>query len=119
MPKKKEDAQDAQETTTVISQAEDLDMQKNVNDANMLVPTDTYLKTGIHVGTKFKTTQMSPFIYKTRSDGLSVLNVQKIDERARLSFNLLKHYAPSEILVVCRRENGWKPLQFLQKLTGM
>ena len=82
---------------------------------NFLVPTATYLKSGIHIGTKFKTKYMAKFIYKTRSDGLSVLNLQKIDERIRLAVNLLAQYEPEEILVVSRRENGWKPLQMLQK----
>ena len=45
-----------------------------------LVPLDQYLKSGIHIGTKFKTKYMEQFIYKTRPDGLSVLNLQKIDE---------------------------------------
>lgn len=86
---------------------------------NTLVPTETYLKTGIHVGTKFRTKHMQPFIYKTRSDGLSVLNVQLIDERLRMMIDMLKQYAPEDILIVCRRENGWKPVTLLQKLTGM
>ena len=49
-----------------------------------LVPSDTYFKAGIHIGTKFRTKYMAPFIYKTRTDGLSVLNVQQIDKRIRL-----------------------------------
>ena len=53
-------------------------------EQELLVPNDTYLKAGIHIGTKFKTKFMSEFIYKTRPDGLSVLNVQKIDERIKV-----------------------------------
>jgi len=103
----------------IVDQKMEVEMTTIPGSENMLVPADTYLKTGIHVGTKFRTRHMAPFIYKTRADGLSVLNVQKIDERIRLSVNLLKHYNPEDILVVCRRENGWKPAQFLQKLTGI
>ena len=36
----------------------------------LLVDNDTYLKAGIHIGTKFKTRFMENFIYKTRPDGL-------------------------------------------------
>ena len=86
---------------------------------NFLVPTATYLKSGIHIGTKFKTKHMSKFIYKTRNDGLSVLNLQKIDERLRQAIELLGQYDPSEILIVSRRENGWKPLRMLSKYTGI
>ena len=86
---------------------------------SFLVPTASYLKSGIHIGTKFKTKYMEKFIYKTRSDGLSVLNLQKIDERIRLAVNLLAQYEPDEILIVSRRENGWKPLKMLQKHAGI
>ncbi len=85
----------------------------------LLVAQDVYLKAGIHIGTKFRTKYMAAFIYKTRPDGLSVLNLQKIDERIRLAVNLLSHYSPEDILIVSRRENGWKALKLMQKLTGI
>ena len=83
-----------------------------------LVPQDQYLKSGIHIGTKFKTRYMEQFIYKTRSDGLSILNLQKIDERISIAAKFLSQYSPEEILVVSRRENGWKALNMFAKLTG-
>ena len=83
-----------------------------------LVPTDVYLKSGIHIGTKFRTKYMEQFIYKTRPDGLSVLNLQKIDERIKIAAKFLAQYAPEEILIVSRRENGWKPVNMVGKLTG-
>jgi len=83
-----------------------------------LVPTDVYLKSGIHIGTKFRTRYMEQFIYKTRPDGLSVLNLQKIDERIKIAAKFLAQYAPEEILIVSRRENGWKPVNMVGKLTG-
>lgn len=88
------------------------------NEKSFLVPTDLYLKTGIHIGTKFRTKYMEPFIYKTRNDWLSVLNVQKIDERLRILSNFLSQYAPEDILIVSRRENGWKPVKMFEKVTG-
>ncbi len=87
-------------------------------EAQFLVPTDEYLKSGIHIGTKFKTKYMEQFIYKTRPDGLSVLNLQKIDERIGIAANFLSQYAPEEVLIVSRRENGWKPVKLFGKLTG-
>lgn len=84
-----------------------------------LVPQDQYLKSGIHIGTKFKTKYMEQFIYKTRPDGLSILNLSKIDERIRITASFLAQYAPEDILIVSRRENGWKPLKALGKSTGM
>ncbi len=84
----------------------------------LLLPTEEYLKSGIHIGTKFRTKYMENFIYKTRNDGLSVLNIQQIDERIRLAANLLSHYAPEDIIIVSRRENGWKPVRMFEKVTG-
>jgi len=86
---------------------------------NMLVDSKIYLKSGIHIGTKFKTKHMDSFIYKTRPDGLTVLNLQKIDERLNLMCNMLSKYDPKDILVVSRRENGWKPIKIMGEITGI
>lgn len=85
---------------------------------SLLVPNEEYLKAGIHIGTKFKTKYMENFIYKTRNDGLSVLNITSIDERIRMSANMLSNYAPEQIIVVSRRENGWKAVKAFGKATG-
>lgn len=83
-----------------------------------LISQDVYLKSEIHIGTKFKTGYMSKFIYKTRPDGLSVLNLQKIDERIKTAANMISQFAPEEILIVSRRENGWKSVKAFGKTTG-
>lgn len=87
-------------------------------EEQLLVPNDEYLKSGIHIGTKFRTKYMDNFIYKTRPDGLSVLNVQKIDERIKMAGNMLSKYAPQDVLIVCRRETGWKAVKLFAELTG-
>ena len=79
-------------------------------ETKFLVPQDTYLKSGIHIGTKFKTKFMESFIYKTRNDGLSVLNLQKIDERIVIAASFMSNFSPKDILIASRRENGWKPV---------
>lgn len=89
-----------------------------MSEESLLVPNDVYLKAGIHIGTKFKSKFMENFIYKTRPDGLSVLNVQKIDERIKLMANLLSKYEPQDILVVSRRENGWQAVKLFSKAIG-
>jgi len=91
---------------------------EKMTEEQFLVPTDQYLKAGIHIGTKFRTKYMEKFIYKTRPDGLSVLNVQKIDQRLRIGAKLLSFYEPQDILVVCRRENGWEAVKLFAELTG-
>ncbi len=85
----------------------------------LLVPQDVYLKSGIHIGTKFRTKYMQPFIYKIRPDGLSILNLEDIDKRLKLAVNFLANYEPKDIIVACRRENGWKPVSMFGKVTGV
>ena len=88
-------------------------------DETLLIDSNEFLKSGIHIGTKFKTKYMAPFIYKTRPDGLSVLNLQKINDRIKLAVNFLSQYEPGDILICSRRENGYKSLKKLNELTGM
>ncbi|MFH0868344.1 MAG: 30S ribosomal protein S2 [Candidatus Woesearchaeota archaeon] len=87
-------------------------------EEKFLVPTDEYLKSGMHIGTKFKTKYMENFIYKTRPDGLSVLNLQKIDERLNIVAKFLAQYNPEDILIAGRRESAWKPIKMFGKVTG-
>ncbi len=89
-----------------------------MTEHQMLVPTEDYLKSGIHIGTKFKTKYMEKFIYKTRPDGLTVLNIQQIDERIRLASQMISQYAPEDIVIISRRENGWKAVKQFGKITG-
>ncbi|MBN2567217.1 30S ribosomal protein S2 [Candidatus Woesearchaeota archaeon] len=88
-------------------------------EEQFLVPSKQYLKAGIHIGTKFKTKYMEQFIYKTRPDGLSVLNLQKIDERLKIAGQFLSQYKPEEILIVSRRENGWRAAKLFGGETGI
>jgi small subunit ribosomal protein S2 len=88
-------------------------------EAKFLVPLDDYLKVGLHIGTKFRTKSMEPFIYKVRPDGLAVLNVQEIDNRIKIAANFLSQYDAKDILVFCRRENGWKAVETFSKITGI
>ena len=62
---------------------------------------------------------MEKFIYKTRHDGLSVLNLQKIDERITIAAKFLSQYNPEDILIVGRRESAWKPIKMFGKVTGV
>jgi len=94
------------------------DIQYVPEEQTILVTADTYLKSGIHIGTKFRTKSMMPFIYKTRPDGLSVLDIKKIDTKLAEFADFVARYAPEDILVVSRRENGWKPVKMFGQVTG-
>ncbi|MCK4883394.1 MAG: 30S ribosomal protein S2 [Candidatus Diapherotrites archaeon] len=79
---------------------------------------DVYLKSGVHIGSKFKTGDMREYIYKSRQDGLHVLDVKKIEERINLAAKLLSNYSPEEVLVVSGRLYGKDAIKKFSKLTG-
>ena len=88
-------------------------------EEQLLSPLDDYLKVGLHIGTKVRSKDMAPFIYKVRPDGLAVLNVEKINERIKIATKILINYNKEDILIVCRRENGWKSVKMFSELTGI
>lgn len=89
-----------------------------MTEEQLLVPLDMYLKAGLHIGTKYKAKDMEGFVYKVRTDGLAVFNVQRIDERIGTVAKFLAQFKPQEILVVGRRENGWKAIELFGEVTG-
>ncbi|MDL5503824.1 MAG: 30S ribosomal protein S2, partial [Candidatus Methanoperedens sp.] len=63
-----------------------------------IIPQDEYLTAGIHIGTQQKTKEMMRFVYRVRTDGLYVLDIQATDQRIRLAAKLLAKYDPQKIL---------------------
>jgi small subunit ribosomal protein S2 len=88
-------------------------------EQKLLVPIEQYLAAGVYIGTKIKTKDMARFVYKINPQGLCTLNLTEIDKRLRLAAKLLAKYSPEDILVVCRRENGWKAVNAFVKYTGV
>ena len=68
------------------------------------------LSAGIHIGTRMKTKDMGPFIYRVRPDGLFVLDVKKTDERVRTAAKFLARFDPSKIAAVAARLYGRAPV---------
>lgn len=87
-------------------------------DEKLLVSLDEYLSNGIHVGLKYKTKDMRPFIYKIRPDKLCVFDVQKIDERLRVAAEFIARYNLNEVLVVSNRVYGRTPIRKFAEATG-
>jgi small subunit ribosomal protein S2 len=83
-----------------------------------LVPIDEYLAAGVHIGTQQKTENMMKFVYRVRTDGLYVLDIQATDERIKLTANFLSKYDPSQILVVSARQYGQFPAKMFAKAIG-
>ena len=76
---------------------------------NLLIDEDTFLTCGVHIGTKQKSKDMEPYVYKVRDDGLRILNVNLTSEKITEAANFLKDYEPKDVLVVSARQYGWKP----------
>ena len=87
-------------------------------NADLLVAEDTYLTSGVHIGTQQKSADMNDFIYKVRQDGLYVLDVKKTDERIRAAAAFLARYDPRRVLVVSARQYGQKPAREFSKAIG-
>jgi small subunit ribosomal protein S2 len=83
-----------------------------------LIPIDEYLAAGVHIGTQQKTNDMMPYIYRVRTDGLYVLDVQSTDKRIRLAAKFLAKYDPANILVVSARQYGQRPATMFAKAIG-
>ena len=87
-------------------------------NTDLLVAEDTYLTSGVHIGTQQKSADMKDFIYKDRQDGLYVLDVKKTDERIRAAAAFLARYDPRRVLVVSARQYGQKPAREFSKAIG-
>ncbi len=87
-------------------------------EEELLLPQDTMLSAGIHIGTRMKTTDMDPFIYRVRADGLFVLDVKKTDERIRAAAKFLARFEPSKIAAVAARLYGRSPVEKFCEVVG-
>ena len=84
----------------------------------LLLPRDTLLSAGIHIGTRMKTLDMEPFIYRVRPDGLFVLDVKKTDDRIRVTAKFLSRYEHAKVAVAATRLYAQEPVKKFCELTG-
>jgi small subunit ribosomal protein S2 len=84
----------------------------------LLLPRDTLLSAGIHIGTRTKTLDMEPFIYRVRPDGLFVLDVKKTDDRIRVTAKFLSRYEHAKVAVAATRLYAQEPVKKFCELTG-
>ena len=80
-----------------------------VEAKELLIDEDTFLTCGVHIGTKQKSKDMEPYVYKVRDDGLRILNVNMTSEKVVEAAQFLKDFNPKDVLVVSARQYGWKP----------
>jgi small subunit ribosomal protein S2 len=111
---KAEDEKEEEKTEQTEKTKEEIE----VIGAELLLPQDTLLSAGIHIGTRMKTKDMDKFIYRTRPDGLFVLDIKKTDERIRIAAKFLARQEPAKIAAVAARLYGREPVQKFCEITG-
>lgn len=82
-----------------------------IAEEGLLLPRDTLLSAGIHIGTRMKTKDMEPFIYRVRPDGLFVLDVKKTDDRIRVTAKFLARFEPAKIAAAAARLYAQEPVK--------
>jgi small subunit ribosomal protein S2 len=97
---------------------EEKEETKVSGEGELLLSQDVMLSAGIHIGTRMKTKDMDPFIYRVRPDGLFVLDVKKTDERIRVSAKFLARFEPSKIAAVAARLYGQSPVEKFCEVVG-
>jgi small subunit ribosomal protein S2 len=87
-------------------------------EADLLIPVEDYLGSGVHIGTQQKTADMERFIHRVRTDGLYVLDVSMTDSRIRTAANFLANYDPEQVLVTSSRQYGRFPAEKFAEAVG-
>jgi small subunit ribosomal protein S2 len=113
-----EEIEEVSTQTEPEEQEEAEDLQETSPEETLLLPRDTLLSAGIHIGTRMKTLDMEPFIYRVRPDGLFVLDVKKTDDRIRTTAKFLSRYEPSKVAIAATRLYAHEPVKMFCKLTG-
>lgn len=86
---------------------------------NTLIPIEDYVKAGCYIGTKVITPDMRKFVYRRRADGIAIINTNIIDQKIGEAAKELAKYSPSDWILVCKREAGWRAIKLFSELTGV
>jgi small subunit ribosomal protein S2 len=92
-------------------------MEVEVNE-NLLLPQEILLSAGVHIGTRIKTKDMEPFIYKVRPDGLFVLDMEQMNERIKMVARFLSRLDTSKIVVASSKRYGRNPVEKFCEMLG-
>ncbi|MBD3171793.1 30S ribosomal protein S2 [Candidatus Bathyarchaeota archaeon] len=92
-------------------------MEVEVND-DLLLPQEILLSAGVHIGTRIKTKDMEPFIYKVRPDGLFVLDMEQMNERIKTVSKFLSRMDLSKICVASSKRYGVNPVDQFCNVLG-
>ena len=91
--------------------------QQPINE-NLLLPQEVLLSAGVHIGTRVKTKDMEPFIYKVRPDGLYVLDMEQMNERIKVVAKFLSRMNLSKVVVASSKRYGKSPVEMFCETVG-
>jgi small subunit ribosomal protein S2 len=91
--------------------------ETGTQEEELLLPRDTMLSAGIHIGTRMKTGDMEQFIYRIRPDGLFVLDVKKTDDRIRVAAKFLARFELGKVAGAAARLYAQEPVKKFCELT--
>jgi len=120
--RKKELLEKAKKLTGKIEVIKTEDLKEQIKlkkRTDMLIPLEEYVKSGIYIGTRVVTPDMKPYVYRRRADGLAIFNTDIIDEKLKEAINYLSNFNAKDVILVCKRQAGWKPAEMFSKLTGI
>ena len=103
---------------TVVQEGPSPSDAQDIRPGELLIPEDTYLTSGVHIGTQQKSASMRRFVYKVRFDGLHVLDVKETDRRIRIAAKFLARLPADKVLTVSQRQYGQKPVRIFAKTVG-
>jgi len=92
-------------------------LEVEVNE-NLLLPQEVLLSAGVHIGTRVKTKDMEPFIYKVRPDGLYVLDMEQMNERIKISAKFLSRMDLRKVVVASSKRYGKTPVDTFCEVIG-
>ena len=120
--RKKDLLERAKKLSEKIAETKTEDLKEQVKlkkRADMLVPLEEYVKSGIYIGKRAVTPDMKPFVYRRRADGLAIFNTDLIDEKLKEAVDFVSKFNAEDIILVCRRQTGWNTAEMFSKLTGI
>jgi small subunit ribosomal protein S2 len=82
----------------------------------LLMSEAEYKTSGMYIGMKQRTAQMKEFIYRIRPDGLSLLEISKIDERIRIAAKMIAR--SKKPLIVSRKNIAHEPIKKFSEIVN-
>lgn len=106
-----------------IEKVEEVSLKEKLEESKRkketLIPLEDYVKYSSYIGTKIIVPPMRQFVYRRRADGIAVINTNSIDEKIKEAVAFLAKYAPEDVIIICKRDAGWKAVELFSKLTGI